>query len=135
MAKKKNTKGGGYDPELVKKREEAAAKKAEEQQAAAAAYENLSKEDLKVLKKEEKEKAKEKAAKGKSDKKDKGERRSFIKGCREIGSELKKVQWPTFGRTVKQTGVVLAVVVLFGLVVFAIDRGLLFLYNLLIPSS
>lgn len=50
----------------------------------------------------------------------------------EIGSELKKVHWPTFKQVVKSTGIVLGIVVGFGLVLFGIWAGLGFLYDLLI---
>ena len=40
---------------------------------------------------------------------------------KETFAELKKVTWPTFGKTMKQTGTVLAVVAIFGLLVFGID--------------
>lgn len=40
---------------------------------------------------------------------------------KETGAELKKVTWPTFPKVLKQTGVVLGVVVFFGLVLFAFD--------------
>ena len=56
--------------------------------------------------------------------------RNFIK-LKETGAELKKVRWPTFATTLKQTGVVLSVVVLFSLVVFVLDFGLNELYKLL----
>ena len=36
-------------------------------------------------------------------------------------SELKKVSWPTFGKTMKQTGMVISVVVIFMLVTLAFD--------------
>jgi preprotein translocase subunit SecE len=79
--------------------------------------------------KEEKRLAKEKAKKEKKEKS--AHKRSILKTLRETGSELKKVRWPTLGRTMKQTGVVLTVVLLFGVVVFLLDRGLGFLYDLL----
>lgn len=47
-------------------------------------------------------------------------RRSRIK---ETFSELKKVNWPTFGKTMKQTGMVLSIVVIFTLVVLGIDMA------------
>ena len=50
--------------------------------------------------------------------------------AKDIFSELKKVSWPTFGKVVKQTGVVLAVVVIFLIVIFAFDAGLLELLSL-----
>lgn len=46
---------------------------------------------------------------------------TFLK---ETKSEIKKVTWPTFAKVVAQTGVVLAVVVVFMLVLFGIDSGL-----------
>ena len=56
----------------------------------------------------------------------------LVKSLKETGNELKKVTWPGFKEVVKQTCVVLAVVVVFGLVLFGFDRlcswltGLLF---------
>ena len=82
------------------------------------------KEEIKA----EKENKREQALKKKKDKK---ERRGPIKVLRETGSELKKVRWPSFGKTVKQTGVVLAVVVIFSAVVFLFDLGFEQLYKLL----
>ena len=43
-------------------------------------------------------------------------------------AELKKVTWPSFGKVVKQTAIVLGVVIFFTAVLFGIDRlfGLLF---------
>ena len=49
-----------------------------------------------------------------------------------LGSELKKVTWPTFGKVVKQTGVVIGVTLFFLVVVGLFDTGLAALYNLLI---
>ncbi|MFA6860419.1 MAG: preprotein translocase subunit SecE [Clostridia bacterium] len=54
---------------------------------------------------------------------------------KETGSELKKVTWPSFGKVVKQTGVVLAVVIFFMIILFAFDRLLAFLFGLIIPSA
>ena len=47
-------------------------------------------------------------------------------------SELKKVTWPSFGKVVKQTGIVLGVVLFFAVILFGIDRLLSWLFNLLI---
>lgn len=47
-------------------------------------------------------------------------------------SELKKVTWPSFGKVVKQTGIVLGVVLFFTVILFGIDRLLSWLFNLLI---
>ena len=46
---------------------------------------------------------------------------SKLKG---MWSELKKVTWPTFAKVLKNTGIVLAVVLIFGAVIFGIDFGL-----------
>jgi len=77
----------------------------------------------------DKQKRKEKA------KKDKQERKKNKKGLKrtlgETMSELKKVRWPTIPHAVKQTGVVLGVVVIFSIVLFGIDQGLGALYRLL----
>lgn len=54
---------------------------------------------------------------------------------REIKSELKKISWPTFAKVLSQLGVVLAVVVVFLVVVGAIDLGLSALLQLLVPKS
>lgn len=43
---------------------------------------------------------------------------------KDVFSELKKVSWPTFGKVVKKTGVVLIVVLLFLVVITAFDTGL-----------
>ena len=45
-----------------------------------------------------------------------------VKALKETTGELKKVTWPKFKDVVKQTGVVLAVVVVFTLVLFGFDR-------------
>ena len=46
-------------------------------------------------------------------------------------SELKKVSWPTFGKVVKQTGIVIAVVLVFLVVIALFDLGLSGLLTLL----
>lgn len=56
----------------------------------------------------------------------------IAKAVKETGSELKKVTWPTFGKVVKQTGVVLTVVAVFTVVLFGIDLFLGWLYKLLL---
>ena len=49
-------------------------------------------------------------------------------------SELKKVTWPSFGKVVKQTGVVLLVTVIFLLVLMAFDSLFGYLYDLLVSG-
>ena len=53
---------------------------------------------------------------------------------KDVFSELKKVVWPSFGKVVKQTGVVLVVVVIFLIVITAFDFGLLSLLKLVSPK-
>ncbi len=54
---------------------------------------------------------------------------------KEVLSELKKVTWPTAGKTVKQTGVVLAVVLFFLVVILGFDTLLLWAFNFLTERS
>ena len=72
----------------------------------------------------------EKVTKAKKDKKPR--EKKFGKKTREMTSELKKVTWPTFKDVVKKTGVVLAVVVIFAIVIFGIDTLLGYLFDLLV---
>ena len=46
------------------------------------------------------------------------------KKFKEVFSEIKKVSWPTFGKVVKQTGVVVGVVLVFFVVIMLMDLGL-----------
>ena len=56
-------------------------------------------------------------------KKDKAKKPNKVaKALKDTGNELKKVSWPKFGTVVKQTGVVLVVVLVFTLVLFGFDR-------------
>ncbi len=50
---------------------------------------------------------------------------------KDVFSELKKVSWPTFGKVVKKTGIVLVVVLAFLVVITAFDTGLSYLLKLL----
>ena len=43
---------------------------------------------------------------------------------KDVFSELKKVSWPTFAKVLKETGIVLAVVLVFLVVITAFDVGL-----------
>ena len=55
----------------------------------------------------------------------------FWKKIKEVFSELKKVSWPTFAKVMKQTGVVIAVVLFFVVIITVIDFGLSYLLELL----
>ena len=50
---------------------------------------------------------------------------------KETVSELKKVSWPSFGKTLKQTGMVISVVLIFMLLIIGIDQLLIWLLSLL----
>ena len=50
---------------------------------------------------------------------------------KEVFAELKKVNWPSFGKTMKQTGMVLSIVLIFGVVVLGFDTLISWLLGLL----
>ena len=86
----------------------------------------------KASKKEEKLKNdKKQDKKGKNSKKNKKNKFSIKQKAKETTSELKKVKWPTFGQVVKRTGVVLAVVVIFAVILFGFDALVGFLFGLM----
>lgn len=58
-------------------------------------------------------------------------KRIWIK-IKEVFSELKKVTWPSFGKVVKQTGVVIAVVAVFLVAITLMDLGLTAVLELLV---
>ena len=53
---------------------------------------------------------------------------------KETAHELKRVNWPTFGKVVKQTLIVLAFVIIVGVVLFGIDRLLSLLFDVLVSA-
>ena len=57
---------------------------------------------------------------------------SFFRAC--IG-EMKKITWPTVGQTTKNFGVVVLVIVIAGLFIFGLDRGLYALLNLVMNTG
>ena len=73
-------------------------------------------------------KQKDKQKNVKKSNKEQKQKRSRVK---ETMSELKKVSWPSFGKTMKQTGMVITVVVLFMLVTLGIDSLLTWLLKLI----
>lgn len=70
---------------------------------------------------------KNKKLKKKKEKKNKLNLKENAKGTM---SELKKVTWPTFAEVVKRTGVVLAVVLIFAVILFGIDVLFEFVFGL-----
>ena len=91
------------------------------------------KENSKEKDKQQKDNKPNDKAKDKKNKKVKKQSKT-AKRIKETTSELKKVTWPSFGTVVKKTGVVLAVVIIFAVVLFGIDRLLSWLFELLTTS-
>ncbi len=94
--------------------------------------------------KEEKRLQKEKAKKAADKPKDKKEKKPFFlvrffkwlsRGIAGIFSELKKVHWPTFKQVVKATGIVLGIVVLFGIILLTMWILFGLLHYLLVNGS
>ena len=82
------------------------------------------------------------SAKQEKSKQKKGKKEFFLKRfgrwlgrkTRDMIAELKKVTWPTFPKVMKQTSIVLGVVIFFLFIIFAIDLGLSQLYRELIRA-
>jgi len=78
----------------------------------------------------DKSKASKKAVdKNKQQKKSKPQEKVKRSRVKETVSELKKVSWPSFAKTMKQTGMVISVVVIFMLLVIGIDQLLIWLLS------
>jgi preprotein translocase SecE subunit len=58
----------------------------------------------------------------------------FISKIKDTNSELKRVTWPTFGETVKQTGGVLGFVLAFVVVLLGINALLSWIFSLITAS-
>ena len=114
---------------MAKNNQKSKEKEAEVVDNAEVVAEETAKTEEVVEKKPAKKEKKQKPVKVKVNKEQK---RSRLK---EIFSELKKVSWPTFPKIVKQTGIVLVVVVAFLVVISAFDFGLLQLLNLVSPKA
>ena len=56
----------------------------------------------------------------------------LFKYLRECIGELKKITWPTVSQTTKNFGVVLLVILIAGVLIFALDKGLYALLGLII---
>lgn len=57
---------------------------------------------------------------------------SFFRSC--IG-EIKKITWPTFGNTTKNFGIVVLVIIIAGLLIYGLDRGLYALLHLVMNTG
>jgi len=89
--------------------------------------ENISANDESKAVKANKAKNKDKVKTQKKSKPTEKVKRSRTK---ETISELKKVSWPSFAKTMKQTGMVISVVVIFMLLIIGIDQLLIWLLSL-----
>lgn len=57
---------------------------------------------------------------------------TFFRSC--VG-EIKKITWPTASQTTKNFGIVLVVIIVAGLFIFGLDRGLYALLSLVMKVS
>ena len=55
--------------------------------------------------------------------------KKIAKYFRECIGELKKITWPTLSQTTKNFLIVLAVVLVMGVLIYALDQGLYFVLN------
>ena len=74
-----------------------------------------------------------KSSKNTKNSKNKKERKSVKKRASEVWSELKKVSRPSFGKVVKNTCVVIAVVAICTLLLLGMDNLFRLVYKLLLP--
>ena len=89
-------------------------------------------EKEKVSKKSNKVESKQSNKKASTSKKKGNEKKGGVgKMIKESVSEIKKVNWPTFGKVVKQTGMVITVVLICTLILFGMDRLLSWIFSLL----
>lgn len=56
----------------------------------------------------------------------------YLSACK---GELKKITWPSARQTTKNFGIVIAVIVVIGLFIFALDQGLYALLGLVMDTS
>ncbi len=96
----------------------------------------MSDEKLDVKKAEAKKADAKKAAKkpAKKNKKPNAFKR-LIKYLNSCKGEIKKITWPTARQTTKNFGIVIAVIVVVGLFIFALDQGLYALLGLVMDTS
>jgi len=80
--------------------------------------------------KEQAKVTKENKAAAAKQKKQKNQEKVKRSRAKETMSELKKVSWPSFGKVMKQTGMVISVVLIFMLLVVGIDQLLIWLLSL-----
>lgn len=88
-------------------------------------------QSAKVVKEQPKKDKKDKPKKDKSAKQSNPKQNKV----KETVAELKKVTWPTFPQVVKNTLLVIIIVLISTIVLFGIDYGLSWLYKLLTPAA
>lgn len=94
---------------------------------------NIPTEEKVVEKKVDNKVVEVKAKDVKKKKKDKVKQPNKIaKSLKDTGNELKKITWPTFKEVVKQTCIVLVVVVVFAVVLFGFESLCMWLNGLLV---
>ena len=59
----------------------------------------------------------------------------IVKYFRDCKSEIKKITWPAPRSVFKNMGIVIAVIVVIGLLIFGLDRGLFALLGLIMQTS
>ncbi len=59
----------------------------------------------------------------------------LVKYLRECKGEIKKITWPAPKTVFKNMGIVIAVIVVVGLIIFGLDRGLYALLGLIMQMS
>ena len=59
----------------------------------------------------------------------------FVKGCKDMKGEIKKVVWPTPKNVFKNVGVVLATIILLGLFIFLLDTVFMNLLGLVMQVA
>ena len=130
MSKNKKMKNGLPVKEEIEKTEEIKETATNEQVEEEVVVEDNANYNKGNLKKENKEQQKVKSDVKKDKKNAKGkkkanannpEKRTLAQKTKATVSELKKVTWPTFGQTVKQTGVVIGFVLIFIVVLLGVN--------------
>ncbi len=88
-----------------------------------------------VRKADEKKPASKKADAKKAAKKKPNMFQRLVKYLVACKGELKKITWPSAKQTTKNFGIVLAVILVMGLFIFALDRGLFALLGLVMGTT
>ena len=118
----------------VEKKEQEVQEQQEQEQPEVQEQPVLTEAQLRNQKRQEKLQQK-KQAKAKENKKDKKSGEPKTNKGKEVVGELKKVTWPTFGTVVKNTLLVIGIVVLITIGLFVVDRLFSWIYQLLVNGA